>query len=83
MNKKRLLLWITFGVSAALVIAGFVLPPLGVIDNSVLIAVGELGFFGVLAEIPSYLESKKDISITKGNTTITVADMNTNTDDED
>lgn len=75
MNKKRLLLWITFGVSAALVIAGFILPPLGIIDNSVLIAVGELGFFGVLAEIPSYLESKKDISITKGNTTITVADI--------
>lgn len=76
MKKRKILLWTTFGISAALVIAGFILPPLGIIDNSVLIAVGELGFFGVLAEIPSYLESKKDISITKGNATITIADMN-------
>ena len=77
--NRRLLLWITFGVSAALVIAGLLLP--AVIDNSVLIAVGELGFFGVLAEIPSYLESKKDISITKGNATITIADMNNENDE--
>lgn len=79
--NRRLLLWITFGVSAALIIAGFLLPPMAVIDNSVLIAVGELGFFGVLAEIPSYLESKKDISITKGNATITIADMNNDNDE--
>jgi hypothetical protein len=32
--NRRLLLWITFGVSAALIIAGFLLPPLGIIDNS-------------------------------------------------
>jgi len=43
----------------SLIIAWFCLPPLGIIDNSVLIAVGELGFFGVIAELPSYLESKK------------------------
>lgn len=75
MKKRKILLWTTFGISAALVIADFILT-LGIIDNSVLIAVGELGFFGVLAEIPSYLESKKDISITKGNATITIADIN-------
>lgn len=80
--NKRLLLWITFGISAALIIAGFLLPPMAVIDNSVLIAVGELGFFGVLAEIPSYLESKKDISITKGNATITISDINNNDNNE-
>lgn len=81
MKKRKILLWTTFGISAALVIAGFILPPLGIIDNSVLIAVGELGFFGVLAEIPSYLESKKDIKIQHGNASITVADMNNNDED--
>lgn len=57
--KKRILFWITLGVAVSLIIAGFCLPTLGIIDNSVLIAVGELGFFGVIAELPSYLESKK------------------------
>ena len=73
---KRIFFWITLMLSAALIVAGFLLPPLGIIDNSVLLAVGELGFFAVIAELPSYLESKKDIKISKGNTTITVADIN-------
>lgn len=73
---KRIFFWITLLLSAALIVAGFLLPPLGIIDNSVLLAVGELGFFAVIAELPSYLESKKDIKISKGNTTITVADIN-------
>jgi hypothetical protein len=46
---KRILFWITLGVAVSLIIAGFCLPPLEIIDNSVLIAVGELGFFGVIA----------------------------------
>ena len=75
---KRIFFWITLMLSAALIVAGFLLPPLGIIDNSVLLAVGELGFFAVIAELPSYLESKKDIKISKGNTTITVADINDN-----
>lgn len=78
--KHRIFFWITLILSAALIIAGFILPPMGIIDNSVLMAVGELGFFAVIAEIPLYLESKKDLTISKGNTTITVADVNKDTD---
>lgn len=79
--KKRILFWITLGVAVSLIIAGFLLPPMGIIDNSVLIAVGELGFFGVIAELPSYLESKKDIKIQHGNASITVADINDKNED--
>lgn len=78
---KRIFFWITLILSAALIIAGFILPPLGIIDNSVLVAVGELGFFALIAELPSYLESKKDIKIQHGNASITVADLNDKDED--
>lgn len=50
----------TLGISLLLVIAGFLLPPTGVIDGSVLTAVGELLMFAVLAQIPSMIDSAKN-----------------------
>ncbi len=56
-------------VSIALIVSGFVVPPLGVIDGSVLTAVGELLMFGVLAQVPSILDAirhGKSIRVSKG-----------------
>lgn len=56
-------------VSIALIVGGFVVPPLGVIDGSVLTAVGELLMFGVLAQVPSILDAVrhgKSIRVSKG-----------------
>lgn len=52
--------YLTLGISLLLVIAGFLLPPTGVIDGSVLTAVGELLMFAVLAQIPSMIDSAKN-----------------------
>jgi len=68
--------YLTLGISLLLVIAGFLLPPTGVIDGSVLTAVGELLMFAVLAQIPSMIDSAKNgksIRLKKGDFTAEVS----------
>lgn len=49
-----------FVVSVILIVVGFLLPPSGQIDNSVLIAVGELGFFSTLTRIPDLIRALRN-----------------------
>ena len=44
--------YVTLAVSLLLITGGFLLPPMGIIDSSVLTAVGELLMFGVMAQVP-------------------------------
>ena len=56
-------------ISIALIVGGFFVPPIGVIDGSVLTAVGLLLMFGVIAQIPTILNAVregKSIKLTKG-----------------
>lgn len=56
-------------VSIALIVGGFFVPPVGVIDGSVLTAVGLLLMFGVIAQIPTILNAVregKSIKLQKG-----------------
>ena len=46
--KINWVFWISLVISFALIVAGFIAPPLGVIDNSVLVAVGMLLGFVVV-----------------------------------
>ena len=46
--------------SIALIMGGFFVPPLGIIDGSVLTAVGELLMFGVLAQVPKILDAVRN-----------------------
>lgn len=39
---------------------GFLLPPTGIIDGSVLTAVGELLMFGVIAQVPRILDAVRN-----------------------
>lgn len=52
---------ITASVSLGLIIASFVLPPTGVIDNSVLQAVGLILVFPVVWMIPEAIKAGKTI----------------------
>jgi hypothetical protein len=47
-KQRRILIFGTMFVCAGLIIGGFFVPPMGIIDGSVLTAVGELGAFGAL-----------------------------------
>ena len=61
--------YLTLAISLLLIIAGFLLPPMGIIDGSVLTAVGELLMFGVLSQVPGIISAAKNgksIKLTKG-----------------
>ena len=55
-----------------LLIAGFVVPPLGVISPSVLTGVGEIFAFAALWTVIKAIDKGKVASISHGNTTISV-----------
>lgn len=52
---------VTASVSLGLIIASFVLPPTGMIDNSVLQAVGEILIFPVIWMIPEAIRAGRKI----------------------
>ena len=57
------------------------LPPMGIIDGSVLTAVGELLMFGVLAQLPAIIDAAKNgknIKVTKGDFTAEVSSSENN-----
>ena len=61
--------YLTFAISLLLILGGFLLPPMGIIDSSVLTAVGELLMFGVLAQVPTFIDAAKNgksVKISKG-----------------
>ena len=61
--------YLSLAISLLLIIGGFLLPPMGIIDGSVLTAVGELLMFGVLAQVPHLLDAAKNgksVKISKG-----------------
>ena len=61
--------YLTLAISLLLIIGGFLLPPMGIIDGSVLTAVGELLMFGVLAQVPMLIDAAKNgksVKISKG-----------------
>ena len=68
--------YLTLAISLLLIIGGFLLPPMGVIDGSVLTAVGELLMFGVLAQLPHLIEATKNgksVKISKGDFSISTS----------
>lgn len=61
--------YLSLAISLLLIVGGFLLPPMGIIDGSVLTAVGELLMFGVLAQVPMLIDAAKNgksVKISKG-----------------
>lgn len=68
--------YITLTVSLMLIVGGFLVPPLGIIDGSVLTAVGLLLMFATLAQVPNIIDAArngKSIKLTKGDFTAEVS----------
>ena len=68
--------YLTLAISLLLIVGGFLLPPMGIIDASVLTAVGELLMFGALAQVPALISAAKNgksIKVTRGNSSIEVS----------
>lgn len=64
---------VTFVLSVLLIIGGFFVPPIGVIDGSVLSAVGLLLMFSVIDKLPDAIKAGKSIKLQRGDTSIEVS----------
>lgn len=71
--------WFFSIIGVILIIAAFILPPLSVIDNSVLIAVGEINGFAALGAVIKAIDRGSSASIKHNNTELTI----NNNDEED
>lgn len=73
-NGAKLAYFICLAVSITLIIAGFICPPLAVIDGSVLTAVGEIFGFASLGIGLAAIEKGYSTTIRKGETEISIKD---------
>ena len=76
--KKTIPFWICLIVSIGLIVAGFCVPPMGIIAGSVLTAVGILFGFASLAQVPVIIEVAGYVRMTKGDMTIEAKGINQN-----
>ena len=64
--------YILSGVAVLLLIASFLVPPMGVIDGSVLGAVGEIFGFAALGAFIKAMDMGIDAKVTHGDTTLQI-----------
>lgn len=75
----RVAFWLCLFVSISLMVGGFLCPPRGVIDGSILTAVGELLGFATIAVGIHAIERGMDAKFTHGQTTIEINNDDTET----
>ena len=68
-------------ISIALIVASWFIPPMGIIDGSVLAATGEI--FAALGTVIKAIDKGIDATITKGDTSMTIGDRKKETNDND
>lgn len=68
--------------SLGLIIGGFIVPPMGIIDGSVLTAVGELIVFPALAFGFKSIELGYDLRVSKGDASLEINNNNENSSDQ-
>ena len=68
----RIVTAICFVISMLLIVAGFLLPPMGMIDGSVLTAVGEILLFPVIIYGFRAIELGLEVKIQKGDTSVEI-----------
>lgn len=72
-NFCQIVFGVCFFIAAGLILAGFILPPTGSIDNSCLTAVGELLLFPTLLYGFKAIELGLEIKFKKGDTSIEIS----------
>ena len=65
-SKLTTMFRISFVLSVLLIVGGFICPPIGVIDGSVLTAVGLLLMFSIVGKLPEAIKAGKSVKIQKG-----------------
>lgn len=72
--QNNLYFWVFGVLSILLIVISFFIPPLAVIDGSVLAATGELFGFAALGAVIHAIDKGKTASVSHGQTTITIGD---------
>lgn len=80
--KYAILFTITTLAAISLFVAGFLVPPMGIIDGSVLKAGGILLGFGSMAQVPLLARRGADVKIQHGQTSLTVNNPDEGEEDE-
>lgn len=75
--------WICLSVSLFLIITAFFIPPMAVIDSSVLGATGEIFGFAALGAFIRALDKGVDAKVTKGDTELTITNPDNNEEEEE
>jgi membrane protein YdbS with pleckstrin-like domain len=74
---------VCLAVSIGLIVGGFFVPPTGVIDGSVLKAVGLLFSYAALSQLPYVIQSRKAMTIKHGNMSVSVGEPAGDDDSEE
>lgn len=68
--------WVLTCVSIVLIVASWLVPPMAVIDGSVLAAVGELAGFAAIGTVVKAMDMGVDARVRHKDTEVTVGDIN-------
>jgi hypothetical protein len=71
-TKAKIAATVLSFIAVALIVGSFFVPPMGVVDSSVLAAVGEIFAFAALFAVWEAVDKGIDAKIVHGNTTITL-----------
>ena len=82
-TMKNPAFWVCLGLSIALGVAGFIVPPLGHIDGTVLTLIGLFFAFATLYEVHIAMKKGVDAKLRHGNTELSVGDLNDNNTQEE
>ena len=77
--KDNTFFWLFSGIGLLLIIIAFFIPPTAYIEQSVLIAVGEINGFIALGAVIKAVDKGVDATFQKGDTSVTI----TNNEDEE
>lgn len=77
--ETNVFFWVFSIIGVIMMIAGFILPPMGQIDNSVLVGVGEIDGIIALGTVIKALDRGVDVTAQHNNTSISI----TNKDEDD
>lgn len=69
-RRRTIPFWVCLAVSVVLAVAGFCVPPTGIVDGSVLTCIGLLLAFATLAQIPVVIQVAGSMKLTAGGVTL-------------
>lgn len=70
--ENNLFFWLFSLAGLGLIVASFILPPLGIIDNSVLVGIGEIDGFIALGAVIKAIDKGSSASIKHNGTEFTI-----------